>query len=340
MRTFLFPTKDTSIYKSYPNNNAGYDEILEVGKLEHTGDYEPVRGLIHFDLAGVLPVSASANLRLYFASATNLNSQQILYVLPASQSWDEGTSYFYQTPMNVGDGATWLSASLTALWGTAGWAVSGSGSTQLSTPSASASLLEHPLTDLVIDVTSIVSAISGSSIPNYGFVLKLDATTEQSPTNKANCKFFSSQTHTIFKPVIEIVKDDASYTTGSLKVLTSSSAQISTSGLKSHYEKGELDMVRFLVRDKYPPKVFNLGPRYKAQYALPLNTFFEIKDVSANIIVYPGDVYDRLSCDATGSYFILDTGYLYRNRVYEIHLSVFYSNSEVEYIHVGQFRVI
>jgi hypothetical protein len=331
MRTFILPTKDTSIYQVYPNNNAGHDEILEVGKLENTGDYYPVRGLIYFDLAGQIPSGSSANLRLYIASMKDLHSSQVLNLYPLVEEWDEGTSYFYQTPYNVRDGATWNSASVSSEWLT-------TGSTYLPSVSASSTLSSQPLTDVTMDITNIVTDISQSDYPNYGFVLKLDDATENSVSNKANCKFFSKQTHTIFQPTIEILLDNETYVTGSLKVLTSSSAEIATTTLKNHYEKGEKDMIRFLVRDKYPPKVFDLSARYKAKYALPRNTFFEIKDLSADVVVYPADQYDRLSCDANGSYFILDTSHLYRNREYGIRLKVEYG-IETEYVNVGEFRV-
>lgn len=330
MRTFIFPTKDTSIYRAYPYNNAGYDEILEVGKLESDGDYYPVRGLIHFNFSDV-PSGSIAKLRLHFARAENLDSTQILYVYPLSQSWDEGTSYFYQEPINVRDGASWYSASSVL-----GWAQTGSA--YLNTPSASIQINTQPLTDLAIDITDIVAEMSSSTIPNYGLLLRLDDTTENGITDKANCKFFSKQTHTIFQPVVEILQDNEVYVTGSLRLLTSSSAQISTTTLKTHYEKGEKDIIRFLVRDKYPPKVFDTSPRYKAKYALPQNTYFEIKDLSADMAVYPADEYDRLACDANGSYFILDTTYLYRNREYGVRLKIDYG-VEIEYVDVGEFRV-
>lgn len=332
MRTFILPSKDTSIYQALPYNNAGYDEILEIGKLETTGDYKAVRGLIHFSIdPATLPTGFAANLKLNFASASNLDSTQVLYAYPISQSWDEGTSYFYQTPKNVRDGASWYSASTSVAW-------SVTGSDWITSVSGSVSLIEHPLTDVVMDVTDIVTAMSASTIPNYGFLLKLDDATEQSVTDKANCKFFGKQTHTIFAPLLEVVVDNEPYVTGSLKVLTSSSAEIANTSLKSSYKVGEKDQIRFLVRDKYPLKVFDTTQRYKGKFCLPQNTYYEIKDVAAQTIVYPADEYSRLSCDANGSYFILDTTYLFRNRTYAVSLKIDYG-TEVEWINVSEFRV-
>lgn len=332
MRTFILPSKDTSIYQALPYNNAGNDEILEVGKLETTGDYKAVRGLIHFSIdPATLPAGFSANLRLNFASASNLDTTQVLTAYPLSQSWDEGTSYFYQTPKNVRDGASWYSASTSVAW-------AATGSDYLTSVSGAVSLVEHPLTDVIMDITDIVTAVSSSTIPNYGFLLKLDDATEQSVTDKANCKFFGKQTHTIFGPLIEILVDNETYTTGSLKVLTSSSAEIANTAMKTTYKVGEKDKITFLVRDKYPPKVFDTTQRYRGKFCLPQNTYYEIKDVAAQTILYPADAYSRVSCDSNGSYFILDTTYLFRNRVYAVSLKIDYG-TEVEWIPVGEFRV-
>ena len=41
MRKILTPSKDTTIYQAFPTNNAGLDEILEIGKLVNTDLVEP-----------------------------------------------------------------------------------------------------------------------------------------------------------------------------------------------------------------------------------------------------------------------------------------------------------
>jgi len=332
MRTFILPTKDTSIYKVYPNNAAGFDEILEIGKLENTGDWKPVRGLIYFPIVPAdLPAGFSAKLRLNFASASNLDNTQTLYAYPVSESWVEGTSYFYQTPKNVQDGATWNSASTTAAWFT-------TGSSWITSVSGAVTLVDQPLTDVSMDVTDIVTDISSSTIPNYGFVLKLDDDTEASLIDKANCKFFGKQTHTIFGPLLEICVDNEPFVTGSLVVLPSASAEIATTTLKRTYHATETARIRFLARDKYPPKVFDLSQRYRAKFCLPQNSYYEIRDVAANTAVLPADEFSRISCDANGSFFTLDTTWLFINRTYAIWLKIDYG-TELEWIRVGEFRV-
>jgi len=58
MKIFLTASKDTTIYQAYPTNNAGLDEILEIGKVVDTALVEPSY------------ISASARTMLYFELPT------------------------------------------------------------------------------------------------------------------------------------------------------------------------------------------------------------------------------------------------------------------------------
>ena len=104
MRNILTASKDTTIYKVYPTNNAGLDEILEIGKLVNTDEVEPsfvsasARSLLYFSLPTTASVSADANyyLNLRLANATDISRGQTVLVYAVSRSWDEGSGYFYQ----------------------------------------------------------------------------------------------------------------------------------------------------------------------------------------------------------------------------------------------------
>lgn len=115
MKKFIVPSKDLSIYQSYPNNNAGLDEILEIGKTLNQSSVEPsyisssTRILLDFSLptTASVPATASYFLNLRFAHANDVQRKQKLEIYKVSQSWDEGSGYFYQNVKNVSDGATW-----------------------------------------------------------------------------------------------------------------------------------------------------------------------------------------------------------------------------------------
>jgi len=69
MRTILTSSKDTTLYQAYINNNAGLDEILEIGKVINIS--EPTsstaystgssRTLLYFELPTTASVPATAS---------------------------------------------------------------------------------------------------------------------------------------------------------------------------------------------------------------------------------------------------------------------------------------
>ena len=128
----IFASADTTLYSSQPKDNAGLDEILEVGVLnggipsaaiDSSDDIR--RSLVQFsdsDLSTIDVVSSGstreAYLRLYFATADNLSTPYMIQVFPVSQSWSMGTGKFLDYPP-VRNGACWYSS--TAYVGNTNW---------------------------------------------------------------------------------------------------------------------------------------------------------------------------------------------------------------------------
>lgn len=325
MRTYILPSKDASIYQIYPSVNTGLGEILEVGKTIKLADQNmmyssgSVRSLISFDISNQsgYPESAKYYLRLYLASAENVNRYQELKVYPISRNWIEGSGYRYQDVQNVSDGVTWQSASKSQNWDT-------SGSDYVLTPNASASLSEFPLQDVRIDVTNIVKpVILGTNLtPWNGMVLMYPTSDETDAANRGNIKFFSSNTHTIFSPKLEIVYSDQIFNTGSLKQIPNGNVTIFPKNLKEAYTQGEVDKVYLVVRDPYPDKRFDEKQRYRNMYYLPSESYYRITDQVSGVTLQDFDQYSAISCDNSGSYFILDTNGLEVNRYYTVDLKV------------------
>lgn len=315
MRTFLSPTQDATIYQRYPNNNTGLDEIIEVGKavksLDGSGMYASAsaRILINFDIPSLqqYPTSSVYFLNLRIANATNVNRYQKLEVYPISSSWVEGSGYFYQDIKNSQDGVTWTT-----------------GSTYTTNISASYTISQVPIQDVRIDVTSIIApVVTGSNTtPWNGLLIKFPTVDEEDSTNKGSIKFFSSNTHTVFSPKLEIVYPNQSFITGSLKPILERELSIIPKNLKEVYTVGEVSNVYLVVRDKFPDKRFDATQRYRTQYYLPSSSYFRIRDAASGMIIYDFDQYSTINCDASGSYFILDTSTLEINRYYTIDLKV------------------
>lgn len=325
MRTFLPTSQDATIYERYPTLNTGLDEIIEVGKiiksLDGPNQYASgsTRMLIQFDIPSLqqYPSSAKYYLNLRIANATNVNRYQTLEVYPVSQSWVEGSGYFYQDVQNAEDGVTWIDRSTTA-----GWATSGSNYTTII--SASYTFSKVPIEDVKIDVTNLIApVVSGSNItPWNGLILKFPTTDETDSTNRGNIKFFSGNTHTIFAPKLEIVQVDQTFVTGSLKRIPNGNVTIVPKNIKEAYTLGEVDKVYLVVREPYPDRKFDATSRYRNVYYLPSESYYRVRDQVADMVLYEFDQYSAINCDSSGSYILLDTSGLEVNRYYTLDLKV------------------
>lgn len=327
MRKFLVPTKDATIYQAFPTNNAGLDEILEIGKVVDATLAEPsyvsasARSLLYFDLPTTESVNSGANyyLNLRLANTQHIFRNQEILVYPLSRSWDEGSGFFYQNVKNVNDGATWNQCAKNVSWSLAG------GDFLTGTTSASINLTSYPLQDLRIDVTDIVQPIVSESLHSefYGLIVTLPPADEIDNDNTGNLKVFSSQTHTVHGPTLEIAWDSQAFNTGTLLPIPSTlDVKISPTNLQDKYVRGDVARVEFTVRDPYPLRSFNSILRYKNKYYLPISSHYSITDVQANTVIVPFDEFSKIDCDANGSYIELDTSPLYRGRFYSIKLKI------------------
>lgn len=325
MKIFLLPTEDATIYQRYPNNNSGLDEIIEVGKnvksIDSNNMYSSAssRILLNFDIPSQqqYPTTAKYFLNLKIANAIKVNRYQKLDVHLVSGSWTEGSGYFYQDVQNSQDGVTWNMKDMQVSWSNAG----GDYATNIS---ASYTLSKVPIQDVKIDVTNLIAPIvSGSNqLPWNGLLVKFPSIDEGSTSNKGNIKFFSVNTHTIFAPTLEVNYVDQVFITGSLKRIPNSNVSILPQNLKESYTQGEVDKVYFVVRDKYPDKRFDAVQRYRTQYYLPSESYFRIRDEVSDVVLYDFDAYSAISCDVSGSYFILNTSQFEPNRLYTIDLKI------------------
>lgn len=328
MKKFIIPSKDTTIYEAFATNNAGLDEILEIGKtvdptlLEPSYNSGSSRTLLYFDLPTTASVSSESSyfLNLKLANANDVKRYQKILVYPVPQLWDEGSGRFYQDVQNANDGATWNQATTSV-----SWSVAGGGSSFITSPtSASTTLSSYPLQDLRIDVTNILKPIVSQSLQNtfFGLILKFPNEDELDTDNQGNIKVFSSQTHTIHQPTLEIAWDSQVFNTGSLPKIPSLDIKVTPTNLKETYTKGDVVKVTLNVRDEYPIKAFDSTLRYKSKYYLPSSSYFSIVDVQSNTTAIGFDDYSKINCDTSGSYFVLDTSPLYTGRFYAVKLKV------------------
>jgi hypothetical protein len=333
MKKFLTASKDTTLYQAYPRINAGLDEILEIGKVIDTSEIGSgssayltgsARTLIYFDLPTTASVFSGSSyyLNLKLANAQKVKRNQQILVYKVSQSWDEGSGYLYQTPNNVNDGATWQQVTSAVSWSNQG------GDFLTASVSQSTVLSEYPLQDLRIDVTNILQPIVSQSLQNtfYGLAIQFPSTDENDNNNEGVIKIFSTQTHTIYQPTLEITWDNQQFVTGSLLPIPSLDVKIVPSNLKENYTKGDITRISLVVRDMFPLKSFDSTLRYKNKYYLPTSSFFSIVDTQSNTTIVDFDSGAKINTDSVGSYIVLDTNPLYKGRFYTLKFKVVFGD--------------
>lgn len=319
MRIYNFPKMDASIYEEFNSRNTGLDEILEVGKT-NDGRFS-VRSLLQFDLSTFtnIPPNAKFDLVMYVANAEKLNPSQTIELGQVSQSWMEGSGYFYQDQYQVIDGVTWIYRSSGSVWPIDDQG----GSIYPATVTGSLNLENAQLT---ADVSDLVRTwISGSE--NNGILIRFPVNDENNLNNQGNIKFFSNQTHTIYKPALIAKWDDQVYLTGSFMWPTSSLLAIPSTKLS--YRQGETARVAISVREQYPLKTFsNVGSKYTSVKYLPSSSYYSIVDELSGTVLIPFSEESKISVDGNQNYFVFKIQNMYPLRYYRVLLKVVHDGLE------------
>lgn len=313
----IFPEKDTFISSYRSTQNFGRDEILEISNRIEVTSLNPdiTRTLIQFPTSQIIDVinnkisgsNFTSYLKLFLANATLPIDYSILGY-PISQSWDMGLGKSADTPITT-DGCTWVSN------GNINWASSGSSFTSSSFTSQSFIYTDNK--DINMDLTSITNLWYSSSIPNYGILLKLSSSIENSTTPLIT-SFFSMDTHTIYPPQLEFKWDDSIYSSSLTQITTSDFTPV-ISNNKSEFEENTTYNFRIKVRDRFPARQFTTSSIYLNAKALPSSSYWALKDVKTEEMVVDFDTtYTKISCDNISNYFKIYMNGLEPERYYQI----------------------
>ena len=353
MHKFFTSSFDTSIYLQQPNQNAGRDEILEVGKLyygsnEVASAKDIARTLIKFPITQISQSIAesigtgsfSVFLNLKSANSEELPLEYSIFANAVSQSWTMGTGTKFDNITS--DGVSWKykNGSTSTTWQdnvTAGTAVftagttgsaNAEGGTWYITGSATQSFNNEP-DDIRMDVTNIVRMWVSGSLPNNGFIIRHSIDAENDTQDYGVLKFFSKETNTIYEPKLELVWDDSIFLTGSLSAITGSNSsdalentKIIVTDLKGSYTQNSKTKIRVKGRELYPKKSFTQLFSYDTGSYLPTSSYYQIKDYITNETIVPFGDYSKLSCDSKSNYFYLDTSVYPTNRSYKLELKI------------------
>lgn len=349
MHKFFTSSYDASIYLQQPEQNAGRDEILEVGKLYYGSTKDIARTLIKFETGSLKSEiqtigtgSWNVFLVLRSANASEIPLEYTIYANAVSQSWTMGTGTKFDNITS--DGVSWYYKNGSSKWmdlsgsyssgsqgyvvGSTGSIYNGGGGTWYSSAEASQSYNYEP-DDVRMNITNIIHQWVSGSLPNNGIILHHSLNAEYDTNDYGVLKFFSKETNTIYQPKLELVWDDSVFVTGSLTALTGSvssdvleNSKIVVTNLQKEYFSDTKTKVRVKGRDLYPSKVFSNSFEYDQTKYLPTSSYYQIEDYRTNEVIVPFGNYSKLSCDSKSNYFYLDTSTYPINRTYRLKLKV------------------
>jgi hypothetical protein len=343
MHIFYTSSYDASIYLQQPEQNAGRDEILEVGKLYYGSTMDIARTLIKFNTTQISQSivenigtgSYSVFLNLKSANSEEIPLEYTLYANAISGSWKMGTGTKFDNITS--DGVSWyylngsskwqdLSGSYPAQTDTSS-ILNGGGGLWYSASMASQSFSNEP-DDIRMDVTNIVKLwISGSNrLTNDGIILHhhTSASLYTDTMDYGVLKFFSKETNTIYEPKLELVWDDSSFVTGSLLPVTGSAEdgyKVVITNLKKEYSANTKVKIRIKGRDMYPLKSFGTTFAYD-QSKYITNIYYQLEDYITSEVILPFGDYTKVSCDSTSNYFVMNLNTFPKNRTYKLKLKV------------------
>jgi hypothetical protein len=348
----IFASADATLYSANPEDNTGLDEILEIASKNSevpssilTGGISDDirRSVIQFSDADLQTAYAlvsgstwESNLRLYLATATNLNTIYSIEVRQVSQSWEMGTGKFMDEPPTK-NGVCWYTTSsyATISGSTTNWVgalfanTPGGGSWTNTFTTQSFGYKDNK--DINVNVTPQVSNWLTGSQTNNGFLVKLPLSVERNSGSYIGLSFFSIDTHTIYPPTLEFKWNDAVYSTGSLSVVSNSNTVI-TLGNNAGIFKNDTSKYIFRVnaRDKYPTRAFTTSSIYTTNKALPSSSYWALEDAKTGERVIDFDtIYTKISCDSNGSYFPIYMNGLEPERFYKILIKTNLATGEI-----------
>ena len=336
MHKFITSTYDASIYLQQPEQNAGRDEILEVGKLYYGSIKDIARSLIKFNIDTLeIPSGSKIYLNLKSANAEEIPLEYTIYANAVSQSWSMGTGTKFDNITS--DGVSWKYRNGVDTWqdntigGSAIFAAGTTGSANAEggtwyTASQSSQSYNYEESDIRMDVTNIINLWRSGSITNNGFIIRHGLNNEEDTLDYGVLKFFSKETNTIYEPKLEIVWDDSTFVTGSLLPTTGSAEEgykVVLTNLKTKYPTDSTVKIRVKCRDLYPLKSFGTVFEYDQSKYLPDGSaYYQLEDYRTGEIIYPFGDYTKLSCDTTSNYFNMSLNTLPINRVYKLKIKI------------------
>jgi hypothetical protein len=340
---FLTASKDASIYLQQPNQNTGFDEILEISKIYYGNVKDVSHTLIKFDMGYISKSISDSTIKLGDSTLIlkETKSEEIpleytIYANPISGSWEMGMGTRFDNITTTGVTWNYREGDSKLEWVENGFETNTTSSINNGvggvwyTNYEAYQAFNYQTADINMDVKSILRAWMSSSIQNNGFILKYSNSNESDTQDYGILKFFSKETNTIYQPKIRIGWNDQSFVTGSLTELTSEDIKVNVVNFKKEYKLGTIPKIRLAGRELYPLKTFKSEFAYNDVKYLPETTYYQIKDFSSNDVIIPFSEYSKISCDSTGNYINLNLSNWEVDRKYKIEFKID-QNGSIQY---------
>ena len=366
----IFPDKDAFIYSEVTTANAGRDEIVEIGGYPGTidGTGQASRIVTKFADSEIDDVidnkigntNFSSSLKLYLAEANELPVEYTLYAYPiyiaGSGDWDNGTGKFGDTPVNkTGVSWTYKNAGQLNAWTTTNFTTfttgsfitgkEGGGNWYTASNGESMEFSQsHNMSsthDVDINVTEAVKQIYSDTLPNKGFIVKLQNDYEFYTTASIRLKYFGKDTNTIYPPFLEFGWDDRVYDQGDLSLLTTDISTIDIKNNRGEYADEGKQRFRITAKPKYPTRHFTTSSVYLTNYVLPSASYWGLRDENTEEMVVDFNTdFTKISCDSNGSFFDVYMDGLQPERYYRILVKTTLDSSTVVVDNRNIFKVV
>jgi hypothetical protein len=323
--------------------------------------------------SSTIPTFPEFNLALKTSREENLPLSYKIYVYPVSQSWEMGDGETITGGSDAGTDWYYRDYKLGTFWhdlwddyqtpptrdylNNYSYAESESFSKGGGTwhPTVCTQSMGYGSSDVYVNVTNIVKQWYSGSIPNEGFIIIHSQEIDQSDTY-GQVRYFSRDTNTIYYPYIDVMWDDSTFTTSSIKythtgsipillepINFSNPVTVTIKNIKKDYKFGDMPRINVFARESYPVRNFERNLQHSSfiipKY-LPKTTYYSIKDVETDSIVVNDNEYTKLSCDSLGNYFILNTTGLPQERYYKILIHAEQSGSIYTFDNCVPFKII
>lgn len=308
-----------------PYKNTGRDQIIELT----SNQLDISRILLGFSTEEIdavitgLSTPWSAYLKLYIAYESGLPESYSIEVKKIASEWTEGTGNYLNTP-ETQESSTWsFSNTKTNTY----WSDNTGANVDMSyLPSSvgggnwynneSVTKTVDKLTEnyLYVEVTELIETLVTGT--GTGLLLKLAEVNEFNFNERINVKYFSEDTNTIYKPVLEIRYDDSEYD-ATTNIIDSLDIAVSVLNGFDTLSLNDEVKVTLGIKKHFTPKTYSTIYSPKHILNITDGSYWQLRDsITGEIVISGSNESTKISCVDDVNFFTFNTKNLYKHKYY------------------------